>query len=462
MSQLVKLKKSNIFQTIDKSELTKDVKKAIKIISYKPSNVSLYGSYNLADQPYPSDIDVYEEINLGNNISPYDAYKKAAQIIRKIVRRISKTKGIYLGDVKMCSDDRFYEVFDSVMEGEFSPENVEDAIKETYRRGLLNKKDYDQLIDLSKKSIKYASTTHAKSKGYGENNDYTIGNIYQLQILEIIRNLGLMRWNQKELLKGKKVLYPNRVITMEQALSQCKYALYDHKNRKFRYEYHMVKIDLWIRVNEKLIEVTNLLVFKFGSRFDKSGDKKNKKETYMSLTLNPDPDLSMEENQIKNLKQETAFNYYSKLPKFHKPIKYAKRLFVLSKIFKDKKTGQKLVELWRSPLNVLSSIKSELGVNKDVLEKVSRPPIKDIKHQVDQMKLKLDRITDIKIPNVIYGYINKILKTDNKKLMVEYIEEIENIIKELIDPLIIKYLKAVDLWPAPKKYLDKKYYYLNW
>lgn len=471
---VLKINEKNLFKHIDKNNLIKDVSTAIKIVSYQPDNFHIYGSYNLAAQPFPSDIDGFEKILLCKNCSYDEAINEGENIIKKLVKKISQTKNVYIGDIKFCKDKEIADIFlntdNKILENYYSLKNL---FKKIYDKKYIDKDKLNKFNLLLEKSVienkrlkKEKTYTRPSGKTYkftdkeiNDKNDEVLNqfktyefndyNKYYQEIYEEIRNIILLRWTPEEIFKGFKFIN-GRKITLNTALKNCKFNYID-KDGEQTTDYSFIKIDLWVYINHKFIEVTNLIIL---YHFPKGKHVPN----YLSFNDETTKGEKKETTFKESLKREIAKYYFSDLDKNYKPIKYAKRIFALANLYKDKKTTIKLIKLWRSPLNLLSSIKSELSTLVDIIEKIKKPPLKDIKKQIDEIKLKLDRIIDYDLSPVIYDFIKQILKSQSKKEIIDLIEKIQDKIKDLIDPNIVKYLKSVKLWPAPKKYLNSKFF----
>ncbi len=241
---------------------------------------------------------------------------------------------------------------------------------------------------------------------------------------------------------------------MRDALKNCEFTqtVYDPKLGESQWAYALVKIDVWTKVNNKFIEVSNLVMLSF--------DGKDKQKGYLSFTRErdeKDPELT-KKHLINSLKNEIATYYFNPLKKFQKPFKYAKRLFSLSVIYNDKVTAKKLVRLWKSSINILNQIRSELSVIEGIISKVPHKPFQYLFDQINNLKSTLVRITDIDIPPKLYDLIDQLTDSKSTEEMAKIFPEIEDMLSELINPLTVKYLKSVGLYPAPKKYLDESHY----
>jgi hypothetical protein len=426
MSDL-KLNKKNVFNKISQKEMNSDVFKAVELISHDPKNFRIYGSYAFAAQPYPADIDGFELINLCDNCDYNEALVSGAYITREIIKKIVNSPDAYLGDVKFCTDT-------AVLKG------LDERRKNKKYDEQITVEDFNKIIDdlIKNKYITISEYDELKKLNTGKSNDKDA-------LYEFFRNKGLLRWKGEELLKGYKQLSGNRIITLVDALRQCASMVYGRSGEQ-ELSLALVKIDLWVKINGKFIEVTNVLMFSY----TKTGSNKKIYFTYERTVI---------EKIMEGLKEEVASYYFNSLKKFFNPIKYAKRVFSLASIYQDRITGEKLVKLWRSPYNIFYSLRSEIGTLTDIITNIKNPPLKDIVKQIEDMKLRLVRIVDIDVPDNLYNDINSIVddKIMSKTLILKKLNDMKETIKSIIDAPVLKYLKSVKLWPAPKKYLDEEY-----
>ena len=69
--------------------------------------------------------------------------------------------------------------------------------------------------------------------------------------------------------------------------------------------------------------------------------------------------------------------------------------------------------------------------------------------------MSIARVIAVKIDNSIYKKIDDIISGKyNKNILIEKLGYIVKYLKEKFEPEVVKYLKSIKLWPAPKKYMN--------
>ena len=146
--------------------------------------------------------------------------------------------------------------------------------------------------------------------------------------------------------------------------------------------------------------------------------------------------------------------------KYKKPMKLAKRMFVIAKMKKDKRVGDKLVTLFRSDINLLNYVAGQIDVVISMLEyiveKRKAPNINILYDQLDELKLRVSTIMDIEFDkDAFYDIINEVTKGDMKpKDMIDVLKPLKKHLLEIVGDYTKKYLKSNKLWPGP--YFDTK------
>ena len=427
-----------LFESVPKEGLTKDTQRAIKLVAYDPEEIRVYGSFNYRAQAFPGDLDLVESVVLcPKGCSKETAIHHFKKVIQEIVRKISNTKDVYVGDIKLCVDPDIYAITRQHYWGarsenvtsieDFSSSKVSHDIESMRDKGWIPGDKAKELLGLARKG------DHISLHDYA-------------QLVEEMRNLTVLRWTVSEILQGHKILSGGRKITIEKALDTC----YDVDTDRGS----LVKVDTYIPIDGKYVEVTNLLIAGY------INEEKNR--THLTFGEFKEDRLirGLPKNQIEGLREEIAKYYFHYLPKDDKPIKYAKRIFSLAQLFHDAGTARKLADLWHSDINLMNQVKSEVDTLTDLLEFNAKAPLGTIKHQVDAMKAKLIRILTLPIHEEDYHLIDHISKsTITRKEMMELLEKLSDSLKERINPAAKKFLKEHQLYPAPKKYLDR--YYLD-
>lgn len=390
-----------IFEKVDSKNFPEEVKNAIKLIAFSYDNAIPFGSYTLKAQPYPGDIDVIEEV--AECCSKKEAIKKIVKRFSQIVRKIKCQKNTFITEIKAGLDLLFYKIAYDTILLKFRPEKLKKYIIELYNKKLLSYEEFSEFVKILEKD------------SYTEE-DYE-------ELKNLIREKYIVRWTADEVLEGRKKLIGNRILTFEEAIQQ----------------HTITKIDVVRYINEEFKEITNLYMFYY---YDSNGERH---------PLNyEDVDLVAE---LKVEVKKWSSKYY------FKPFKLAKRMFSLSRFFRDIETGNKLVKLFVSDLGAVNKIISELETIKLILERGDYPPIDLIISQIDKMKKVIGSVTsnynlDIK------GVIDVLtLLTDGNLKIDEYVKTIDNLeeyLKEFIKKNTYNYLTKVNLFPPPKEYLPTR------
>jgi hypothetical protein len=407
----IPINKKHILNTKPKDSYTEDVKNAVRLISYNPEHSKIYGSYSYASQPYPGDIDVIEE--LSECCDKETAIKKLTVKLQNLLRKISTNKESFIGDIKSGVDSDIFQLaqIQKAYEKSKPTKNNKDMFRKTMisklnellHKGYMQREDINVIENLLKSKLSYADRE---------------------ALFNSIRSKFILRWTPDEIFKGFKKLPGNRIKFLSDAVQE---------------KDSITKYDLWHyfpSVN-KYLEMTNLFVLIY---YDKNGHKE---------VINTTQDL------INDLKLEVTKYYNSQI--FFKPFKMAKRIYVLSRLFKDRNTALKLVELFRSDLGILNQINSELEtVNlmlKNIDEKVL--PLKQLKMQLDAVKQKIAIVINVEIDSqMIYKDIDKIVHENIRPEQIgQILDHIHDYLKKIINKETLKYLKKVKLFPPPNKYM---------
>lgn len=395
---------------------TKNVKKNIKIISYNPDAINVYGSYKYRSQPFPGDIDISEEIIACCNSE--EAKKKVPKYLSNIVKRIIRTKGNFIGDVK-AGINKMFVIPHGYKKGraiyEFNTTKFLEDIEELYGLKMLDKKQYDKL------------------KSYA-----VIGISVDLwrELDEEIRLLYVLRWTVPEIVKGEKQLPGGLVMKWEDAVMQPYVAYYGN------YINNSVKIDMWAPVGGRYIEVTN---FFFIYEQDNKGKIK---------WVNIDKDYY---NKLADSLRGEVEKYYSK--QFYKPFKMAKRMYSLARI--EKINGhdvRNLVKLFRSDVGKINQVISDIDTAITMTEKVDKLPMAYLMNEIDEFRQRLSSVIDVDIDSETVNKPIERLLNNNKhtrKDMIDVLTKIMKYLKSLVQKATEEYLHSIGLLPPPFYYLPQ-------
>ena len=219
-----------------------------------------------------------------------------------------------------------------------------------------------------------------------------------------------MRWTIDELIKGKQTLPLHQEITLEEALT--------HKS--------IVKIDIWIYLNQRYIEMTNMFMLTYDDYKDHLHYLSVKPEAYETSLME---DLQKYSNR--------SVNKYMKL---------AKRLWVYSVLKNNTKIMEALYPLFSSSASKMYQITGEIETIVNILEHVKNPLLSSIKANIEDWKTRLGTVMSDTLPtdvaNGIYRKINTIINrlNDNKAFAITQLEELSDILVIYINKYSKRYL----------------------
>ena len=298
---IVPMKYNQRFDARPKESYTKDINRALSIISYMKENNRVYGSFNHISQAYPGDIDTTEIVKteLPDNKAPDFFVKTFQQVIEKVV----KAPNTYLGDIKFCTDIDLYKAYIKIDMSE-KIIDIKKKIRHMNEQGLISDDDFKELMSIYINKYDKFTEEDLIDKNY-KSAEYKA----YYKFSEKLRNLIILRWSKNEIKQGYKILQGNRKITMEHAILNCGSPCGTHMiTKRCQREFPLfdldeltsvgfTKVDMWTLVNGKFIEVTNLIGFV---------DKDNTSYSYGRIAKNKKD----AEDMIEGLKDQTAMMYY--------------------------------------------------------------------------------------------------------------------------------------------------------
>jgi hypothetical protein len=187
----------------------------------------------------------------------------------------------------------------------------------------------------------------------------------------------------------------------------------------------IIKIDMIAPYNERYVEMSTFFILKSN-------------QGYINIETNYFDSLE------KSLKED--IEHY----KNEKPLKAIKRAWSLAKIKNDLETMNKLKDIMKSNLSLLSQINADIETIKLLVEHKSKFDVEFVINQVDKFKESISSILDIKIDEkVIYVMIENIISIlncgniSNQKLL-EALDVLYDYLLEIINKETKDYIKEVD------------------
>lgn len=396
-------------------EVNKPIMKGIETISKNIDNIVPFGSWTYKSQLYPGDIDLIELEQHCCDIK--EATKKFVKDTKKIVKKIKKSRGYYLGDIKAGIDISYlidigeigYDREGRATIKNYNPEYIKHQIeKKLVLTKIIPEKTLIELLRLIKNEVNQEE--------------------YE-KLYTYLRDKWLLRWSEQEILKGNKQLDGKRKITLGQAINMPT----------------MTKIDMWTNINGTFIEFSNVLTYFL---VDKQGNKR---------LLNFQNDIRNLVNDLKYEVQKYAFS-----EKDFRPYKMLKRMWSIARMTKDEKMLSIITPLMQTDLGRLSQMSSEMETLINILEKVKTPPIPTIMKQLDNYKWKLGNVFEVDInTKKMIDEIKEMMKHNkNRKADKEYLKEnltnIRKYINGVVADVTIEELRKIGLYPPPKSYLPEE------
>lgn len=389
----------NLLERKNPNSYSNDIHDAINIISIDPEETEVFGSFAFKALKFPTDLDLLEEVK--GCCSKEDVINKVEKEIKNVVKRIMKSKDSYVSELK-AGLDKVYMIdlgeFKKNILSNFDYEQVGEDVTNLYENGYLTEEEYNEIMKYVKPNIT---------------------NIQYQHLFDLLRDKWIIRWNDSEILKGKKELSNGREITLNQAL----------------YDKTLIKLDMWAPINNRYVEVTNFFILR---SIDKQGNEED-----INLELDIIPDLV-----------EEVLKFMSGL--FYKPYKYAKRLWSLSLAIRDIETIKLITPLLNSDASKLNIINSDISVIVGMIERIKKPPINFLVKEIDNFKNIISNISSIKLQeDKLYKEIEYIVDNYFKMEKDDFIARLNRIKEYLqseINEYALTYMKGVGLYPLPEKF----------
>lgn len=383
---------SFILQTRLKESLPEDIQKIIDSISIdKKQPTKIVGSFQYIIHEYPGDIDGIEEFTGCCSIN--QSIRTIAKSIKTIALNVKNLKYSYLGDFKAGIDSRFYiETGDWILKDKhlelikYDIKHIKNRLDMLYQSNLLSKQKYDYINSL----VVYKPTFLQHKKIY-----------------DTIKDLYILRWSLNELLKGRKNLVDNMIISLEEALTKKT----------------IVKIDLYSLVQNRFIEITNFYVLK----------------------------SKTEDNRIVSLSVETQrWDYINKLkkdiiiyaqPSLKKLMKMSKRLWLKAIADKNNELLIKLYPLFSSGIAKLYQVLSDIETMMNMIEKLKNPPYRIMIRSLQEIKMRISTIRGDILSEKKALYIFTLIDDIKIETYTKDLDKLYDFINDIVNINTAKYLE---------------------
>ena len=375
-----------------KTELsqTNELKNAIDAITYDKDNIYIAGTSTLKGYKYASDIDISEYFNRNKDA------KFIYNAIKKIVSKL-EMNNMPITDIKAGINPDFWNKFNNagIIENEKLINFDYDITMKDIKNINIDKQIKNELIKLCER-IKNGSISN------------------WIEFKNIIKKQSAIRWTPKEINEGYKIIN-NREIKFIDIIN-----------------FYPVKIDAIFLYNGFYTEISNIIL------------------TYLSMKNKIDG-MPFEVNNNKHGLTFDIFEFMNSNPP--KLLKALKRIFSLANTYNNYHVINKIVPICKSDIMILSKCASIIDTLILMFDKLPNPPIKEIKTNVDNLKILLSQIIEFNYNEKnIYMCIDAINKSNNKDFIINQLNELYNMMFKIINRETAIYIKKNHIMPLPKKY----------
>lgn len=384
------------------------IKQELKIISLKPGDLSTpFGSYIYRLQPFAGDIDALQNIHYGDEQTTIRTFIRT---LKRILRDLDSNH-IY-SEFKAGLDYNYVFVIGKLENGIFLPEaNLLDILKLKYQQGLFNDEEYSTMCR-ALSVIKDTQDTNTHSMVY----DY---------IFDLIRNKRILRWSKQELLNSYKIVDGER-YTLAEALN----------------DETIVKIDLISLVNNKFVEVTNIIFLAY-PEVTPTGEIE-----YIPINV------SEEQLHKSGLSADIEKLYYSNA--FYSPFKSCKRIYAEMRHLKNFEYLTKLAPIIRGEISLLYQLKSQIDTFLIVIRRTKgQRNINLINDQLQEIKGRLNYVLGVSQEQIkdFSKDIDEICAINSVADKYEKIDKLNKELKLIIEYLTIKAMDKCEFNPIPSLFL---------
>lgn len=382
-----------------------DIKHELELLTINKDNYTIIGSASYKIQKYPSDLDLHEVIELCCNED--NVVNFFVRELKKIVKKVISKRTHYFIELKCGIDNRFFISPGEYNNGYFKLDpDFFNHIKRLFNSGLISNEEAKLINNIK--------------------NMNNPGKLEYEQLLKLLRDHYVIRWNAQEVIKGFKILPGKIKITLDECVRQKS----------------QINIEIISLINGKFTDLSNFFILSYT---DKDGN-------IYQINLPQESYTNFQEFLTDGLKSSIEKLWFSNLD--YNPFKMIKRMWSLARITRDQNLIDKLLPIISSNISLASQIKSYLGTMIKVIEKVKSPPYISIIKELENMKteitniLQIDNNEEISIDEQI-DYIMKNYKKLTKFGITDILNNIKNKLEELVNLETIDYLKSVGLAPPP-------------
>jgi hypothetical protein len=313
-----------------------------------------------------------------------------------VIKNLLKMKNVYIGDIKSGEIPELKVIPNDTNEKNYNErrEGFINKINELYKNGCINKDEYNESKAILKPNMK------------------------NIDILIIKHNIRfeIVRWKPQDILNGF-VMYRTHKVDFND------YLLDDNTT----------KIDVITWVNGIRYSECSMIYF---------------------FTVNGKATNSMAVNYIETIKNEIPYLLYKK--RYMKICKRMNNLETYSENPNDKILKQ-FYDLFNSDLSLLNQVLGDIAVLKYLIENVKNISKEKFEFEIDQMKYRLGNMTNSQYLNK-ETTINKLLnELENDIVDLNIIDKLEDLLRGILEPEVLKIIKRYGLYPIPDKYMPNDF-----
>lgn len=352
----------------------KDVIKAVENITIPSHDIIFFGSSLFRSLLYAGDIDLFQMVK-GEEIE---------SAMKSVIKKLIKEKYI-IGDIKAGNHPIFEDFYKYL--GKISGCRIVD-----YNPNGM----YKMVHDLEIKGIKLKEPLSIVDA-----NKITFKS--WLKLFKEIHQLVTLRWTPDEILKGEKEFMPHYFISLHVATTRASKDI----------EIALNKIDIYIWINNKFLEITNVF----------------RDEEYRSF-------------YIENIKLNMMSYIFTDKPNYNKALK---RAYSIGRI-ENNPIIEKIYPFLNSNYNLLYSATTDLDVIKTILEfneKISKDLEKKISITLDTVVNRLSYYYKSNINKYVeeIKMINKDIHKFNRLDLIELLDDIISDLRNIVNHSAIQYMK---------------------
>lgn len=379
--------------------ISNELKQKTDLVIKNKSKAEILGSFVFRSQTYPADIDLHEIVSSDKNAE--DAYHKMYLALKTITKRLLSQRGVYFGEVKAGLDKRY--------KLDINDKQLRKKIIKLFNDGLIDDKQVDKLLKLE--------STHLINH---ESHDL---------LEEELRKLQIIRWNEKEVEQGYKILKGGVKLSLQDAMR----------------DETVIKIDIWAPIEGKYTEISNM----FFTVLEKPG------------------------NQIQLLNSE-AGDYMRELyhqvekygsPAFYNPFKMLKRIWNIARFTDNDKLVKQVTPMFQGDVARINQISSEIGTIILMVENLKKSfPTEAIIKQIDDFKNRLSFVYEfeygeVKVMKLIDQIISLFIahiQRNRRKMIIKKLEELKDHLNDIRNKQTEKFLKSQKIGLHTIKYILKQ------